>query len=93
KHVDEQLKLGQEKALENLRADRFTHFIDDTIAEMQSWYSFRRNEPARAPTLSDTTLYTRANGQVVREGRKIGRNEPCPCGSGKKYKRCHGKKQ
>lgn len=28
---------------------------------------------------------------VVREGRKIGRNEPCPCGSGKKYKRCHGK--
>ncbi len=28
---------------------------------------------------------------VVREGRKIGRNEPCPCGSGKKYKQCHGK--
>ncbi len=26
-----------------------------------------------------------------REGRKIGRNEPCPCGSGKKYKQCHGK--
>jgi preprotein translocase subunit SecA len=27
----------------------------------------------------------------VREGKKIGRNEPCPCGSGKKYKNCHGK--
>jgi preprotein translocase subunit SecA len=27
----------------------------------------------------------------VREGRKIGRNEPCPCGSGKKYKHCHGR--
>ena len=27
----------------------------------------------------------------VREGRKIGRNEPCPCGSGKKFKQCHGK--
>jgi preprotein translocase subunit SecA len=26
-----------------------------------------------------------------RQGRKIGRNEPCPCGSGKKYKHCHGK--
>jgi preprotein translocase subunit SecA len=26
-----------------------------------------------------------------REGRKVGRNEPCPCGSGKKYKHCHGK--
>lgn len=28
---------------------------------------------------------------VVREGKKIGRNEPCPCGSGKKYKACCGK--
>ncbi|MCI0507712.1 MAG: preprotein translocase subunit SecA [Gammaproteobacteria bacterium] len=27
----------------------------------------------------------------IREGRKVGRNEPCPCGSGKKYKQCHGK--
>lgn len=27
----------------------------------------------------------------IRDGRKIGRNEPCPCGSGKKYKQCHGK--
>ena len=32
-----------------------------------------------------------APGQpVVREGQKIGRNDPCPCGSGKKYKQCHG---
>jgi preprotein translocase subunit SecA len=28
---------------------------------------------------------------MVRDGRKVGRNEPCPCGSGKKYKQCHGK--
>jgi len=27
---------------------------------------------------------------VVRDGPKVGRNEPCPCGSGKKYKHCHG---
>ena len=26
-----------------------------------------------------------------RPGVKIGRNDPCPCGSGKKYKQCHGK--
>jgi len=26
----------------------------------------------------------------VRTDKKIGRNEPCPCGSGKKYKKCHG---
>lgn len=29
--------------------------------------------------------------QPVRRGKKIGRNEPCPCGSGKKYKKCHGR--
>ncbi|SCY26428.1 preprotein translocase subunit SecA [Nitrosospira sp. Nsp13] len=27
----------------------------------------------------------------VRQGGKVGRNDPCPCGSGKKYKQCHGK--
>lgn len=27
---------------------------------------------------------------VVREEPKVGRNDPCPCGSGKKYKKCHG---
>ncbi len=30
---------------------------------------------------------------VKRKGRKVGRNEPCPCGSGKKYKKCHGRRQ
>ena len=29
--------------------------------------------------------------QPVRAEKKIGRNDPCPCGSGKKYKNCHGK--
>jgi preprotein translocase subunit SecA len=38
----------------------------------------------------------RANAEVkdqpfVRPGQKVGRNDPCPCGSGKKYKQCHGK--
>ncbi|MGA9979742.1 MAG: SEC-C metal-binding domain-containing protein [Candidatus Sulfotelmatobacter sp.] len=33
----------------------------------------------------------RFKGAVAhRDSKKIGRNEPCPCGSGKKYKRCHG---
>ncbi|MBM4336809.1 MAG: preprotein translocase subunit SecA [Deltaproteobacteria bacterium] len=29
-------------------------------------------------------------GTVTREGPKVGRNDPCPCGSGKKFKKCHG---
>jgi preprotein translocase subunit SecA len=32
-----------------------------------------------------------AKAQPVRVEQKIGRNDPCPCGSGKKYKNCHGK--
>ncbi|HGG56485.1 MAG TPA: zinc chelation protein SecC [Nannocystis exedens] len=31
-----------------------------------------------------------AQAPYVRAVPKVGRNEPCPCGSGKKYKRCHG---
>jgi len=40
----------------------------------------------RASPAGQTTPET-----FIREGRKVGRNEPCPCGSGKKYKQCHGK--
>nr|WP_287968891.1 SEC-C metal-binding domain-containing protein [Streptococcus sp.] len=40
-----------------------------------------------------STLYREArNARTVHVGKKIGRNDPCPCGSGKKYKFCHGKK-
>ena len=31
--------------------------------------------------------------QVRRDEPKVGRNDPCPCGSGKKYKKCHGANQ
>ena len=35
--------------------------------------------------------YEEENAQSVRTGKKIGRNDPCPCGSGKKYKQCCGR--
>jgi hypothetical protein len=42
----------------------------------------------------DAAVAMRRPGQIlhpiVREEPKVGRNDPCPCGSGKKYKRCHG---
>ncbi len=43
--------------------------------------------------LSNRPPQTNAEGKVqtVRVEQKIGRNDPCPCGSGKKYKQCHGK--
>ncbi len=39
------------------------------------------------------TIEAKENRTVVNEGPKIGRNDPCPCGSGKKYKNCHGRNQ
>jgi uncharacterized protein len=45
-----------------------------------------------AVTLWDLTAQDRLTVRTVqREGAKVGRNDPCPCGSGKKFKQCHGK--
>jgi preprotein translocase subunit SecA len=43
------------------------------------------------------SYYGRGDGDdtpktVKRKGQKVGRNDPCPCGSGKKYKKCCGRK-
>ena len=52
------------------------------------------HETANFKKINNTWVYS--NGYlktetVVRDGRKIGRNEKCPCGSGKKYKQCCGR--
>ncbi|MCU7893458.1 MAG: preprotein translocase subunit SecA [Candidatus Thiodiazotropha sp. (ex Ustalcina ferruginea)] len=44
-----------------------------------------------APASDQTDREPEQHQPFVRDGRKIGRNEPCPCGSGKKYKQCHGR--
>ena len=45
---------------------------------------------APAPEKAEGTAPPPESETYVRKGKKIGRNDPCPCGSGKKYKRCHG---
>jgi preprotein translocase subunit SecA len=47
------------------------------------------NSMGEAP--ADAGGVEQKSSPFTRQGRKIGRNEPCPCGSGKKYKQCHGK--
>jgi len=47
--------------------------------------------PPGAPPLPQPQQGQPAPEPFKRSTRKIGRNEPCPCGSGKKYKQCHGK--
>jgi preprotein translocase subunit SecA len=40
--------------------------------------------------MDDAGGYQRVGVPVTREAPKVGRNDPCPCGSGKKYKKCCG---
>jgi preprotein translocase subunit SecA len=49
----------------------------------------KQRELEQARSVSTATAET--NGSAPRRsGEKVGRNDPCPCGSGKKYKKCHG---
>ncbi|MCC6177809.1 MAG: preprotein translocase subunit SecA [Chloroflexi bacterium] len=50
-----------------------------------------RQEPVRRPTPMTTNHDEDRGNQPVRAGKKVGRNDPCPCGSGRKYKKCHGR--
>ncbi|MGB9196899.1 MAG: SEC-C metal-binding domain-containing protein, partial [Terriglobales bacterium] len=57
----------------------------DEIEEAFQRKKKRELEQARMAGAGDRQVQ-----QVVRSGDKVGRNDPCPCGSGKKYKKCHG---
>lgn len=49
------------------------------------------NDPNQAAAAQQDTR-EQAKREPIRAERTVGRNEPCPCGSGKKYKNCHGKR-
>ena len=47
-------------------------------------------EEEKGPKVRLTAPPPRSKGQQTKRNLKVGRNDPCPCGSGKKYKHCHG---
>jgi preprotein translocase subunit SecA len=52
----------------------------------------KKEEPKQAPSIMvKAGVGSRGDIKPMAGGKKIGRNDPCPCGSGKKYKHCHGK--
>ena len=53
--------------------------------------SVTKRDASAAPTENDYYDPTPEKQQPITVGPKIGRNDPCPCGSGKKYKACHGR--
>ena len=63
----------------------------ETEAEQAYQYQHAGSSAMASETDSENTPPDDATQPFVRDGRKVGRNEPCPCGSGKKFKQCHGK--
>lgn len=92
--IDEILTQEKEKELEKYfyQSSRF-NLIDDVIKSMQGWACFRENSTNSKKLKNNEKDYwdfskNSDEGTYHRESPKIGRNEPCPCGSGKKHKKC-----
>ena len=66
--------------------------ITDVIAELETWSCFNPDRPAmKTPSaLPESALLAPGSANEPIRRQKVGRNEPCPCGSGKKYKKCCG---
>jgi preprotein translocase subunit SecA len=81
-HVQVQAPQDVEALESQNRPPREMHFVHPTPAA--------GGEPEPAENEEGVAV---AQKPVTRRQPKIGRNDPCPCGSGKKYKQCHGKLQ
>ncbi len=75
--MDEQRRQNDASALGSLQKD-----LPETM---------RRPQPASKQDYQNNQQSNPSPEPIKRDEKKIGRNEPCPCGSGKKYKHCHGK--
>jgi preprotein translocase subunit SecA len=83
-----QEEVDQEEAQQR---ERLTHALQAQHAEAQSVLAAAEAAEAQAAAAGFTGLEAvGAESPFVRGERKVGRNEPCPCGSGKKFKQCHG---
>jgi len=84
---------------------RVTSHVKIQTKEESEEVEKKRKEELDRQLSSATTEHAKTNGlegentsqgqeakqaPMTRDGRKVGRNEPCPCGSGKKFKQCHG---
>ncbi len=93
--VKRDLAAGKERILARLADNPHRRLVEDTVAEMGWWACFREGSQNRLKRAVQPSEDSRLNpvpasSQLKRATPKIGRNERCPCGSGKKYKRCCG---
>src|SRR5437868_4924236 len=82
-----QLKEGREEKtdMSRMRANKAE------VIERGEDYAAHENPARLSHSGGDYYDPTPVKQEPIRVGPKIGRNDPCPCGSGKKYKHCHGK--
>ncbi|CAE6885490.1 preprotein translocase subunit SecA [Vibrio sp. B1FLJ16] len=78
------VRVQQQEEVERMEEQRRAQ-AEEAARRAQAQHAAAENQ------LSDGEESEGSNQPVVRDERKVGRNEPCPCGSGKKYKQCHGK--
>ena len=87
---------GQRDPLVEYKVEAASMFDDllDTIRHdvvYAIYHVVPRLEPVRRPQAQITNREEEGGKQPVKAGKKIGRNEPCHCGSGRKFKKCHGR--
>lgn len=90
--VKRDLSMGRERILARLADNPHRRLVEDTVAEMGWWACFREDRPKKSKhSVAGSKLDLGGwPSQIRRATPKIGRNEPCPCGSGKKHKKCCG---
>lgn len=72
---------------------RFERYPRDVIALMSRWYCYSEEwhrDEMKAAAEEESVLWSSDSGTFMRDTIKVGRNAPCPCGSGKKFKKCCG---
>lgn len=72
-------------------ADELERQRQEALNQQQMEFSHEKSQSALAEEEPVAELATLPEQPFVRSSEKVGRNAPCPCGSGKKYKQCHGK--
>ncbi len=84
-------KLGTEKKPAVVRVQNEERFVEvASIFEKHGWHYIVGLEPDKTEDITDLEKLLNPPKPVVSE-KKVGRNDPCTCGSGKKYKKCCGR--
>ena len=73
-----------------IRNEEELHAMEQARREAEARMKMEFNHPSVSDDNDNESGPEQPADPFVREGKKVGRNEPCPCGSGKKFKQCHG---